>query len=338
MWLNRRFSRWLTLRVPRAEQQSINHRNIFIVPSRFGFIFLLLTALLFLLGTNYQNNVITLVSYLLISFFISALLHSFYNLSGLSFLATKPLTGFVDTHLRYSLNIQSDKNRFNLQFCFSNNEHLYVNVAEIKPGNTEIKIPYYVNKRGQYPLARIRIFSEFGFGLFKTWTRLDFGHNITAYPKPLPYVWRESQTLIIDNHQQEDEQTLKSYQASQTIGHDEFHQLSQYQIGEPLSRVAWKHVARGQGWFTKQFQTAQSGKLQLDFDALPSHDVEQKLGWLSFAINACQREQIAFALKLTHQSFPFANSAEHTQQCLTALAKYQQQAFETTTNPHHEKS
>ena len=72
---------------------------------------------------------------------------------------------------------------------------------------------------------------------------------------------------------------LKSQQNSFQAGHDEFYQLQQYQQGEPFSRVAWKQVARGQGWLSKQFQQTLSGQLQLDFSALPEATLEQRLSF-----------------------------------------------------------
>jgi hypothetical protein len=52
---------WLKKRIPAGEEQALSHEKIFIFPSRFGFWFLILAALLFVLGTNYQNNLMRLL-------------------------------------------------------------------------------------------------------------------------------------------------------------------------------------------------------------------------------------------------------------------------------------
>lgn len=337
--LHKHFNAWLTRRIPQASQQQINHRNIFIIPTRFGAGLLIFMLLLFLLGTNYQNNVIILISYLLVSFFIVVLHHSFFNLSGLQFQATNSLQGFVDSPLYFPLVVSSKKVRFTISFSFdqatvkaeqaldhsadknkpSNSKLSKTTLAQLEIGENKIRIPYRVCQRGQYPLGRVLIISEFGFGLFKAWTRLDFAQQVTAYPKPIANVWSDKQqSLAIEVA----ENNLESYQDSFQLGQDEFHQLQHYQFGEPLSRVAWKHVARGQGWLTKQYQQALSGELQLDFERLPTGTLEQRLSWLSYAIKDCSAKQIAFSLKLPNQVVEYDHSRQHTLKCLTALARY----------------
>ena len=343
--LNLRFNSWLARRIPKHSQQIINHRNIFIIPTRFGAGLMMFMLLLFLLGTNYQNNVIILISYLLVSFFVVVLLHSFFNLSGLKFKSSNPLQGFVGDQVYFALNVTSKKERFNIRFSFdqvlnetsngevgnilSENESYNsqpneitgteTTLIEITKGDNNIRIPYRICKRGEYSLGRLLIISEFGFGLFKTWTRLDFAQHVTAFPKPVANVWHDNEQSVTS--EKEDNNT-QSYQDSFQLGQDEFHQLQHYKLGEPLSRVAWKHVARGQGWFTKQYQQALSGKLQLDFSQLPAGTVEQRLSWLSYAIKDCSEKQIPFSLKLAEHTVEYDHSAQHTLKCLTALARY----------------
>jgi len=337
--LERRFNTWLTRRIPQNSQQQINHRNIFIIPTRFGAGLMMFMLLLFLLGTNYQNNVIILISYLLVSFFIVVLHHSFFNLSGLKFHATNSLQGFVGAHLYLPIVVTSTKTRFNICFSFDqktaqikqaldnslqdnkavqSHSHEVV-LAQLVAGENNIRVPYHVCKRGQYSLGRVLIISKYGFGLFKAWTRLDFAQLVTAYPKPVAYVWSDTQQSVDG---EEVKNNIESYQNSFQPGQDEFHQLQHYQLGEPISRVAWKQVARGQGWLTKQYKQALSGKLQLDFEHLPTGTLEQRLSWLSYAIKDCSDKQIAFSLKLPEYVFEYDNSSQHTLRCLAALARY----------------
>ena len=328
--MQRRFNVWLTRRIPQGSEQRINHRNIFIVPTRFGISFVFFILLLFLLGTNYQNNVIILISYLLGSFYIVVLNHSFFNLSGLRFQASNSIQGFVDSQVYFPIVVSNSKTRFNVSFSFDQGAELtkltaqqtkptQTTIEQLAVGESHIKVPYLIGKRGHYALSRVLIRSEFGFGLFKAWTRLDFAQQVTAYPKPIAYAWAETQQ---DGDAEQIENSVESHQDSFQAGQDEFHQLQHYQLGGPYSRVAWKQVARGQGWLTKQYQKVLSGKLQLDFDHLPSGTLEQRLSWLSYAIKDCSEQQIAFSLKLPNQTIAYDNSPQHTLKCLAALARY----------------
>lgn len=326
-WFLSRFSRWLTQRIPSGHRQQINHRNIFIVPSGFGAGFLCLIVLLFLLGTNYQNNIILLTSYLLISFFIVCLLHCFFNLSGLKFYAKQGLEGFANQRLVFPLIVDSKKTRFNLNLVFSDLERAHINpqsalnVATLSAGKNELRIPYTGLNRGQYTLPRILIESEYAFGLFRTWTRLDFAHQATIFPEPIACAWQTLQGASVN---QDKESLLSNYlnshQPDTVIGTDEFHQLQTYREGEPLSRVAWKQLARGQGWLTKHYHAAQSQELAFDFDQIPGSNLEHRLSLLSFAIKECQHQQLAFSVKLPGQFFPLNTGEAHVNNCLIALA------------------
>lgn len=351
--INQRLNAWLARRIPQAAVQQINYQNIFIMPTRFGAAFCFFILLLFLLGTNYQNNIIILVSYLLVSFFIVVLHHSFLNLSGLKFVANSPIKGYAGAALSLPLVITNSKARFNIHFSFyqglvnqsstsnANGAGLAVGkkitvktkaddakainaqkskvILTLPQGKSEILVPFKADKRGQFSLPRMLIASEYGFGLFRTWTRLDFAQQATVFPKPLNYSWQETQQVEKGQKQNE---SVESQQSSHQAGYDEFYQLRQYQQGEAFSQVAWKQVARGQGWLTKQFQQNLSGKLLLDFSSLPEATLEQKLSMLSYAITDCSHQQIAFSLKLPYQELPYDNSPEHTLRCLTALACY----------------
>lgn len=65
--LQQRFDRWLAQRQPASLNVSLNQGVIYILPSRFGYWFIFLILLLYLLGTNYQNNLILLTSFVLLS-------------------------------------------------------------------------------------------------------------------------------------------------------------------------------------------------------------------------------------------------------------------------------
>jgi hypothetical protein len=47
--------------------------------------------------------------------------------------------------------------------------------------------------------------------------------------------------------------------------------LRDYQAGDPMPRIAWKAVARGAGWYTKQFEgSGGGGPVELAYHALPA--------------------------------------------------------------------
>ena len=124
--INKRFNRWLKRRIPPASQHKLSNRNIFIMPSRFGFVYLIFVVLLFLLATNYQNNAIMLLSYLMASVFITTMMHSFFNLSGIALSADKKAAGYANTQIAFPIQISSPNKRVNLNFCFDDQQAFHL--------------------------------------------------------------------------------------------------------------------------------------------------------------------------------------------------------------------
>lgn len=70
--LTRRWQKWLDRRIPEAKEVILNQRSIFIIPSRVGWLFLLLLILLLITAMNYQNGLIYGLTFWLFSVAISA--------------------------------------------------------------------------------------------------------------------------------------------------------------------------------------------------------------------------------------------------------------------------
>ena len=72
--LRRYFQRYLDRKQPPLPALTLTQQRIYILPSRLGLWFAVLVVLLYLLGTNYQNNLILLLSFLLIGLLLLFLL------------------------------------------------------------------------------------------------------------------------------------------------------------------------------------------------------------------------------------------------------------------------
>ena len=86
-------NRWLDKRIPPASQHSLTMNNIFILPTGFGWAFIIMSLCLFLLGTNYQNNLMVLLSYILLSIMLLTLFYTHQNFARLA-VKSMPLAPF----------------------------------------------------------------------------------------------------------------------------------------------------------------------------------------------------------------------------------------------------
>ena len=324
-FFQKHFERWLARRIPSQQEHQLNSRNIMIYPTRFGLAYLGFVVLVFLLGTNYQNNIILLFSYLLASLFISVMLHSFYNFSQLRFYSVAKQQGYAEEVLYFAIKITTEKTHYDINAHFTD-KALNSQVEKIElcqQGSHELRLVYRTLQRGKHWLGRVTVFSEYSLGLFKSKSILDFGHYAIIYPK--------AKSLISGQYQlsgQADEPSLDSYQSTNSVGTDDFSELKSFVRGESKARTAWKQLAKGQGHYSKHYQAEQSQLQWLKLSEMPSNDVEIQLAYLSFLIGELTASNQSFGLQLSaelsNQSMNISpNSGLHHQQaCLTALALY----------------
>jgi len=323
---NKRFDRWLSRRVPSRFQHKLSNRNIFILPTRFGFAYLFFDVLLFLLGTNYQNNIILLLSYLLASLFITVMMHSFYNFSQLTFSSKAKQSCFAEQIISFPIHITGHKTHFDLNFQFSNPLHVLkeVKLAQCSIKTSEILLPWYAKHRGVYTLGRVKVFSEYSLGLFITWSLLDFSHQAIVFPQPKKPT--ENQQLLTGVN---DSDKNNGVYMQTTAGGDDYSELKNYVLGESQARIAWKQLARGQGKFSKNYQTQQGSLLWLTLSHMPSSDVEVKLQFLCFLILEYSKNDQHFGLVIdlpdsakntTVIQIEPNSGYQHQENCLIALA------------------
>lgn len=321
-YFNQRFITWLNRRMPSKTKQQLAQRNIFILPTRFGLAFIGFIILLFILGTNYQNNLIIIMCYLFSSLFISTMFYSFFNMAGLSISAKGNFDGFAGDNIIIPVQVSAAQLKQSFSFNFSN--HQQVKVLSIDESKI-INLPVKFNVRGKRALNRLIISSEYPLGLFKCWTKLQFDINVITYPKPLKC------HLLSTNATIENLDELQESVMGNMIKGDDFYELKQYQVGEPLSHVAWKQVAKGDVWQTKHYSQPQGQSIILSINDMPSHSIENKLSNLCYLVLQYQQAGIEFGLQLQDNvvstTIETSSGENHIKQCLVALA-----TFNTKTN------
>lgn len=107
-----------------------------------------------------------------------------------------------------------------------------------------------------------------------------------------------------------------------TPGFEQFSMLKNYQPGESLKSVAWKQLAQGRGWFSKQFEQAQGGDVVLDLALYKNVDLEKKLRFLCYQVIELENNNISYALKLDNTRIATGHGLQHKDACLKALALY----------------
>jgi uncharacterized protein (DUF58 family) len=328
--------KWLDKRIPAADRHTLNHQNIFIFPAKFGGVFLLLCMLLFLLGTNYQNNLMLILCYFLLGIFLVNLLASYINFARINVKIGKCPEVFVKDNLHIPLWLNANSHgslTLNglLDFKFQTRQTKKqqkltpdsITQVDVNDFSNPINISHRCKDRGKLVLSRLTISSVYPLGLYRCWTHLAFSHEIIVFPSPLPC------EIELHKHQQPTSKKGTKIHDQQT-GHDDFSHLKAYQVGEPLYHVAWKQLAKGRGMVSKQFSTlsSQIGWLRLSSshqggsEITTAQKLETELSKLSFQVIELSRTGQTFGLDLGQTCIVPNNGSSHRLVCLKALALY----------------
>ncbi|WP_330543857.1 DUF58 domain-containing protein [Aeromonas hydrophila] len=299
---------WLARRIPPARQITLLGRSLFILPTRLGLWYLLVMLAIYLLGTNYQNNLVLLVAYGLGSLFMVTMWLTHRNLLGLSLLAGPTVLGEAGSPLPMPITVRSERPLQALQFSL-NEGRLWL--AQVDAVPQPLLLPVLGPRRGRLPLERLRVESRYPLGLFRCWTLLDLQLEGWLAPAPEYGPLRgEAATDTVGNRGQPTPASM-----------GDFDMLRAHQSGEPLSRVAWKQLAQGRGLLVKQFCEPGQDDTHLSLQRVGGRDLEQRLAVLAWWCDDYAKRGIPFSLTLAGQTLGPDSGANFLQRCRLALAR-----------------
>ncbi len=312
-FLGRRFGRWLDRRIPPSPAISLSQRNVFIFPTRTGFVFGGLLALLVLAAINYQASLVYAVAFLLGSVFLVTILYTFRNLSGLrlEFAGSRP--GFVGEDIEFSIRVvrppdggRGRRGREGIQIGFPGGIMQWV---ELHRQEADL-VRLYVQgtRRGYLDPGRLLVETYYPLGLLRAWTWVDLDARALVYPRPL---FSELPDLVAGRR---DEGQLIDPQGS-----EDFTDLKAYQPGDPVKHIIWRSYARGEDLVVKRYASFMEPRLWLDLDDVPG-GLEERLSRLTGMALRAARLGREFGLRLGRTEIKPAVGEAHLERVLRELA------------------
>lgn len=308
------FQFWAAKRSPRAAQVILRHRTIYVLPSRQGLGFLLVVLLIWLLGTNYQNNLILGFSFFLISLMLVSMLHAFKNMLGLTFVAAASQSATRGEMAPFAITINSQYHSDHQAILLSAGNGESVQADFFAGQSVQVTLSVMAKHRGWLRLPRITVKSYFPFGLIRAWAYIDLEHRACIFPQPIA----SAEPPLAQG------QGADGHVYTKQTG-DEFQGFQTYQPGSPLSHVAWKQYARGAGLHVKDYRAIQSQQYWLDWqsgNSGNSGDSELTLSHLCYWVNHLAEANHEFGLILPHRTIAMGIGDVHRLQALTALALF----------------
>lgn len=289
---------------------TLQHRRIFILPTRHGMNFMMLLVLLLLIAFIYNNNLTYMLAFMLLSILMVTILVTFRSLAGLIIATGQTKPAFVGEAVAINLTVTnpSPADRFNLIF----NIELPVSCDIPAYGSQALTLYATPKQRGWFQTGTIRATSRFPLGLFRAWSPIRFDYPVLIYPKPASLKLAFPQ-LATHEHPQS---------LARKGGGEDFYGLQPYQAGDGIKQVHWKAYAKGQGLLTKQFSHDNVAEIWLDYAATPGQDVEERLSQLCRWVLDAEAAGLNYGLSLPGINYPPAQGAAHYARCLQALALF----------------
>ena len=155
----------------------------------------------------------------------------------------------------------------------------------------QLGVTFLAPQRGWLSPGRIKLASHWPLGLLECWTWLDLKQTGLVYPAPQRCEIELQPDALPGAHP---EPASGQY----THGMDEMQGVRPYRPGESLSQIAWKQVAQGKGFVSKDFATPLPVQCWLELQKTTGLDLEEKLSKLRYQIQTLDQQGTLYGLLL----------------------------------------
>lgn len=314
-FLRRRVNQWIMTRTRREPGPvEVSRRRVYIVPTRFGYLYAAMLLVMLLGAMNYSNSMAFALTFLLSGMGLVAMHHTHGNLVNMRVVTLRAAPVFAGDTAVFEIALEnpSARTRWNLNAAWP--ERVPAGGADIptrEAATIELTLP--APRRGRLPAPRFSLDTEFPLGLFHAWTWIEIDCECLVYPHPAGSGVQAPPASGSGSGER----------SGSRSGQDEFSGLRGYQRGDSLSRVHWKTLARLENPQVKQFSDTVDPDLWFDWSTMPpGMDVERRLSLLTRWILDAEAGHHRYGVRLPGFHRAPGLGETHRNECLRALALY----------------
>lgn len=302
-------TRWLDRRVPREPARiRLHRRRLFILPTPLGYTFAATLALLLLGSLNYGASLGFAVTFLLAGGGALAMIHTYRNLEGVELTFSPPPAVFAGERPRMPVRLRADApQRWGIALEGGDGPPPVKAPGPDAAADAEFRFP--PRPRGRFRPPRLRVRTEWPFGLLRVWS----------------WVWPDVDGIVypacVDHGLSPPEQPASAgFDRPRTGGEEDFAGLRAYQPGDSPRRISWTAFARTDDLLVKAFESAPAGDYRFDWDDTTALGPEERLEQLCFWVVQAERAGLRYGLALPNRRIDAGTGPAHRARCLEALA------------------
>lgn len=312
-WAQQRIDAWVMARVKRqAGPIAIPRSRVYIVPTRFGYVFALMLLVMLLGAMNYSNSMAFMLTFLLAGLGLLCMHHTHANLANLQLRAgtTTPVFVGETAHVEIRIDNPSAQARLSIGLSWPRQDISSTATADVAALQSELRsLPLPAARRGWLRAGVFSVSTEYPLGLFHAWTWAELDITTLVFPHP-----------AAPGRVPPGSAGQGSLEASHRVGQDEFSGLRSYQRGDTARAIHWKSLPKSPQPMVKQFQETLDQDLWLEWNALGHLDAEARLSQLTRWVLDADAMQRRYGLRLPGIIVSPAQGDAHRFQCLKALA------------------
>jgi len=292
---------------------TMRHERIYILPTGRGMAFLGVVSIMLLASMNYRLNLGYALSFILVGLLASTLLSTYLNLVKLTFSEIRVKDTFSGTPLIFEVTLAEPghRTRHSIEVATANAADR-IDIRKEKSATARLALES--STRGIHHLGRITLSSDFPLGLWRGWGYVHAEACGYVYPKPetpaAPFFSQQSGDLAGRKHAEE----------------KEFKELRAYRETDNPTSIAWKTVARGGQWYTKEFEQTEDDSCDIRIrwnDIDKSLPPEQRLSRMSAWLVEANKNSLPYDFQLPgYNSTTNGRRFNRQQTCLRQLAMF----------------
>lgn len=304
------FDGWIRRRGQSRPPMSLSYRQIFILPTRFGWVLGVIMFAMLMGSLNFNNNLGLLTTFIVAGLAHNAMLMAFLNLRGLSVRHCAAAPVFAGQNLVLRVTLANDARRRRIGLELRQDDRLS-RFALDTDESREVDIEVPTRRRGWLRPDKFRLQTSHPLGLFEAWSWFWPERDLLVWPQPAS----PAPPLPESAGRQQDNASI-----SEPDG-DDFFSLRAWREGDPLHLIAWKQSQRHQALLSREFRRELSDRLSLDFEHTPGRNAEERISILAAWVLQAERGRREWTLALPGKTIGPGSGTGHRDDCLRALAE-----------------
>ena len=314
-----RFRTWWQARLPRTDSQTLTQGNVYILPTKAGWMFALTLLVLLIASINYQLNLGYVLTFLLAGSGVVSMHVTHGTLRGLTLHLRPVAPAFCGDPAVLDIVMTSPGTpRFGIGLRLLDAPGATLAWTDV-PGGSQATahVSFVPATRGLQEMPTLSAETRFPLGLFRAWTVWRPAARILVYPRP------ESNAPLPPAARP----VVGGTARTRHVESGEIEGVRAYRRGDPMKLVAWKKAAQaletGSELVSRDTSVSSRHEIWLEWSACASMASEDRLSRLAAWTLAAERAGTSFGLRLPGLEIAPEGGETQRRRCLEALALWQ---------------